>query len=211
MTLKALRRMLEENPDQVFKKTISLKLFEGSYVFSPNKVPLVWIHDYHLMLAANTIRQTADEENLSCKIGFFLHIPFPPWDLLKIFPWEDMILQGILGCDLVGFHIEDYCLNFLDSCQRGLGLRVDRRAMLTEHGGRTVRVRPLPIGIPFGRFETMAKEATVGTLSASKDIKVEYQSPVAANYCYGGVCYCSCCCRLYLLSCLLLLLYLLDA
>ena len=181
MTLKALRRMLEENPDQVFKKTISLKLFEGSYVFSPNKVPLVWIHDYHLMLAANTIRQTADEENLSCKIGFFLHIPFPPWDLLKIFPWEDMILQGILGCDLVGFHIEDYCLNFLDSCQRGLGLRVDRRAMLTEHGGRTVRVRPLPIGIPFGRFETMAKEATVGTLSASKDIKVEYQSPVAAK------------------------------
>jgi len=72
ITLQALRKMLKENPDQV---------------------PLVWIHDYHLMLAANTVRTVADEENLSCKIGFFLHIPFPPWDLLKIFPWEDMILQ----------------------------------------------------------------------------------------------------------------------
>lgn len=72
VTLNALRQALDENPDQV---------------------PLVWIHDYHLMLAANTIRQVADEENLSCKIGFFLHIPFPPWDIVKIFPWCDMILQ----------------------------------------------------------------------------------------------------------------------
>ena len=45
------------------------------------------------MLAANTIRQVADEESLSCKIGFFLHIPFPSWDIVKIFPWEDMIIQ----------------------------------------------------------------------------------------------------------------------
>lgn len=72
LTLSALRRATKENPDQV---------------------PLVWIHDYHLMLAANTIRQVADEENLSCKIGFFLHIPFPPYDIVKIFPWVDSILQ----------------------------------------------------------------------------------------------------------------------
>ena len=45
------------------------------------------------MLAANTIRQVAEEENLSCKIGFFLHIPFPSYDIAKIFPWEDMIIQ----------------------------------------------------------------------------------------------------------------------
>ena len=45
------------------------------------------------MLAANTIRQVADEENLSCKIGFFLHIPFPSWDIVKIFPWVDIVIQ----------------------------------------------------------------------------------------------------------------------
>ena len=125
----------------------------------PDSVPLIWIHDYHLMMAANSIRQVADEENLSCKIGFFFHIPFPPWDMIKIFPWSDMILQGILGCDLVGFHIQDYCLNFIDCCQRGLGCRVDRQSLLAEHGHRTVRIRPLPIGIPYARFEEMSKSA----------------------------------------------------
>lgn len=72
-----------------------------------------------------------------------------------------------MGCDLVGFHVEDYCLNFLDCCQRGLGSRVDRRAMLAEHGGRTVRIRPLPIGIPYSRFEMMANEAPEASIGQS--------------------------------------------
>ena len=62
-----------------------------------DQVPLIWIHDYHLMLAANTIREVAEEENLSCKIGFFLHIPFPSFDIIRIFPWVDEILMGMLG------------------------------------------------------------------------------------------------------------------
>ena len=60
-------------------------------------MPLVWIHDYHLMLAATTIRQVAEEEDIPCKIGFFLHIPFPPWDMVKIFPWHDLILQVLVS------------------------------------------------------------------------------------------------------------------
>ncbi|XP_017769006.1 PREDICTED: alpha,alpha-trehalose-phosphate synthase [UDP-forming] isoform X2 [Nicrophorus vespilloides] len=122
-------------------------------------VPLIWIHDYHLMLAANWIRQAAEDENISCKLGFFLHIPFPPWDIFRLFPWSDEILQGMLGCDMIGFHITDYCLNFVDCCQRNLGCRVDRKNLLVEHGGRTVRVRPLPIGIPFERFVELAEKA----------------------------------------------------
>ena len=119
----------------------------------------MWIHDYHLMLAATTIRSMAEEKEIAIKIGFFLHIPFPAWDIIRIFPWHDTILQGILGCDLVSFHIEDYCINFIDSCGRGLGCRVDRQAMLVEHGGRTVRVRPLPISIPYQRFHQLATQA----------------------------------------------------
>lgn len=49
------------------------------------------------MLAANWIRQAADEKQLKCKLGFFLHIPFPPWDIFRLFPWADEILQGMLG------------------------------------------------------------------------------------------------------------------
>lgn len=60
---------------------------------------------------------------------------------------------------MIGFHIQDYCLNFVDCCQRNLGCRVDRKNLLVEHGGRTVRIRPLPIGIPFERFVTLAETA----------------------------------------------------
>lgn len=121
--------------------------------------PIIWIHDYHLMLAANWVREAAEEKNLPCRLAFFLHIPFPPWDIFRLLPWSDEILQGMLGCDMVGFHIQDYCVNFVDCCQRNLGCRVDRNNLLVEHGGRTVRVRPLPIGIPFDRFVELAKNA----------------------------------------------------
>ncbi|XP_071454496.1 uncharacterized protein Tps1 isoform X2 [Hetaerina americana] len=140
-------------------QTISaLKKLEST-LSSNAKLPLVWIHDYHLMLAANTIRQEAEDSNLHCKIGFFLHIPFPPWDIFRLFPWDDEVLQGVLGCDMVGFHIKDYCLNFVDCCERRLGCRVDRKNLLVEHAGRTVRVRPLPIGVPFDHFVQLAKKA----------------------------------------------------
>lgn len=52
---------------------------------------------------------------------------------------------------MIGFHTYDYCINFVDCCQRGLGCRVDRKALLVEHGGRSVRVRPLPIGLPYDK------------------------------------------------------------
>ncbi|KAL0831094.1 hypothetical protein ABMA28_001967 [Loxostege sticticalis] len=121
--------------------------------------PIVWVHDYHLMLAANWIRQKVEEEDIKCKLAFFLHIPFPPWDIFRLFPWSDEVLQGILGCDMVGFHITDYCLNFIDCCQRNLGCRVDRKNLLVELGGRTICVRPLPIGVPFDRFVQLAQNA----------------------------------------------------
>lgn len=62
---------------------------------------------------------------------------------------------------MIGFHIDDYCLNFVDCCHRRLGCRVDRKNFLVEHGGRTVRIRSLPIGIPFKRFVEMAVQAPV--------------------------------------------------
>ncbi|XP_054265178.1 uncharacterized protein LOC128988028 isoform X2 [Macrosteles quadrilineatus] len=146
----------EVNQEFATQTIVALKKLADSPDSGP---PLVWLHDYHLMLAANTIRNEGDDLGLRMKLGFFLHIPFPPWDIFRLFPWADEILQGMLGCDMVGFHIEDYCLNFVDCCQRRLGCRVDRKSLLVEHGGRTVRVRPLPIGIPYQRFVELAEQA----------------------------------------------------
>ncbi|XP_072155204.1 uncharacterized protein [Bemisia tabaci] len=154
-TLDALRRILKELDEEGKTETL----------------PVVWIHDYQLFTAATTIRQVCDEENLRCKLGFFLHIPFPSWDIMRLFPWDDQILQGILANDFVGFHIEDYCLNFIDCCCRRLGCRVDRSGMLVELAGRTIHVKALPIGIPYERFVQLAEAAPV-SIKDTESVKV---------------------------------------
>ncbi|KAF2364431.1 HAD-superfamily hydrolase subfamily IIB [Trinorchestia longiramus] len=125
----------------------------------PGSVPLVWIHGYQMMCVANFIRNICDAEKIEVKIAFFLHIPFPSWDMMRLFPWDDELLQNILCADSIGFHLEDYCFNFIDCCQRRLGCRTDRGRMLIEHNSRTVSVHPLPVSIPFERFQALAEKA----------------------------------------------------
>ncbi|XP_040581786.1 uncharacterized protein [Lepeophtheirus salmonis] len=159
------KAIFEEDSWEGYKKVngffaqATLKVLRDILNESPDANPLIWIHDYQLMLAACTIREVCEIEKLRCKLAFFLHIPFPPWDLVNIFPWADSILQGMMSCDLIGFHTEDYVLNFMDCIQRGLGCRIDKSELLAEHYNRTVSILPLPIGIPFKIFNDLAKEA----------------------------------------------------
>ena len=134
----------------------------------------VWVQDYHLMAVPEIVSRVAAQEKLHCRIGYFHHVPFPPWDLFKILPWKDLFLQGLLGSDLIGFQSTDYALNFLDCCERGLGTRVDRRTMMVEHGpgGRKVKVRALPLGIPFERFVNLAEAAPRVSLPVGRDTQV---------------------------------------
>ena len=105
--------------------------------------------------------QLAAAEGVQIKLGYFLHIPFPSRDIFRLLPWDNQVLKGLLGCDMVGFHIEDYCLNFLDCCARQLPAEctVDRKNLTVQYDGRCVSVRPLPIGIPFDRFSQLAQES----------------------------------------------------
>lgn len=137
----------------------TLEAIQLSLDEEPNIEPLVWIHDYHLTLTPSIIRQALSDAKTTALIGFFLHIPFPPWDIFRLLPWDDEILLGLLGCDMIGFHIEDYCINFIDCCHRRLGCRVDRKNLLIEYGSRIIRIAALPIGIPFERFQQLAEEA----------------------------------------------------
>ncbi len=115
----------------------------------------VWIHDYHLFRAPRHLRRLAP----GLRIAFFLHTPFPPYDIFRILPWGRELLRGLLACDLVGFHIADYAQNFLDCTERLLGARVDRRALLVEEGDRTCHAGAFPLGIDFDRFEQLARLA----------------------------------------------------
>ena len=117
-----------------------------------NDAGLVWVHDYQLMLAPARIRQ----ELPNARLAFFLHVPFPPYDVFRVLPWDRELLRGLLACDLIGFHVRGYAQNFLDCVERSLGARVDRAALLVEYGDRTTRVGAFPLGIEFSLFESLA-------------------------------------------------------
>ncbi len=116
---------------------------------------LVWIHDYHLLRTAAPLRERVP----TARLAFFLHIPFPPFDLFRLLPWSRAVLEGVLACDLIGFHSPGYVRNFLDAAERLLGARVDHRVGQVELGDHTTRVAAFPLGIDYGAYEKLAHGA----------------------------------------------------
>jgi len=116
---------------------------------------LVWIHDYHLLTVGEPLRQLRP----NARLAFFLHIPFPPYDLFRLLPWAEELLRGLLACDVIGFHVQGYATNFLDCVERLLHERVDRKQLVVHHGDRAVQVGVFPIGIDFEDFEKRARKA----------------------------------------------------
>jgi trehalose 6-phosphate synthase/phosphatase len=130
------------------------------------KHDMVLINDYHLMLVPERLRRITKKT----PIGFFLHIPFPPYDVFRVLPWARPLLRGVLGADLVGFHVSTYVRNFLDCAHHLLDCRIDQRRGLVYYGGRTVRVLPLPLGIDFAHYEATARKAPDAGFGANEHI-----------------------------------------
>ena len=112
----------------------------------------IWVHDYQLMLVPQMIRDK--KPNLT--IGFFLHIPYPSYEIFRTFPWREELLAGILGADLIGFHTYDYVRHFLSSVKRITGLETKFNDVL--YNGRIVKVDSFPMGIDYDRFHEAALE-----------------------------------------------------
>ncbi|MBN2206354.1 MAG: bifunctional alpha,alpha-trehalose-phosphate synthase (UDP-forming)/trehalose-phosphatase [Candidatus Aminicenantes bacterium] len=115
----------------------------------------IWIHDYHLLLLPELIRRRKPE----AAIGFFLHIPFPSYELFRLLPWREAILRGLLGADLVGFHTESYGRHFIESASRILGVQAGPGRI--RIGPRTVKVGAFPMGIHFERFSSASSDPRV--------------------------------------------------
>lgn len=107
---------------------------------------VVWIHDYHLFLLPEVVRRRLPD----ARIGFFLHTPFPPHDVLRVLPRYREILRGVLGADLIGFHTYEYQRAFLEGVRRTFGL--DDRMGTVQIGQRVVGVDVFPLGIDVARF-----------------------------------------------------------
>jgi trehalose 6-phosphate synthase len=134
---------------------------------------LVWVHDYQLQLVPRMLRQLRPD----LRVGFFLHIPFPPVELFSQMPWRRSILEGLLGADLVGFQTKEGALNFLRLVHRFLALRPggDRVVVDELSGNRTVRVDAFPIGIRAEDYASLAQDPDV--MERAKQIRVDLGEP----------------------------------
>jgi trehalose 6-phosphate synthase/phosphatase len=107
---------------------------------------ILWVHDYHLMLLPRMLRTRLPR----AAIGFFLHIPFPSFELFRLLPWRREILEGLLGADLIGFHTYDYVRHFLSSASRIVGL--EHQFGTLSVADRIVKVDTFPMGIEYRTY-----------------------------------------------------------
>jgi trehalose 6-phosphate synthase/phosphatase len=136
---------------QRFAEVVKLRVGPGDFV---------WVHDYQLMGLGRQLR----ERGVQNRLGFFLHIPFPPPDIFAKLPWRVDVLQGLLRYDIVGFQTPRDCENFLDCARKLLkGVWMRRRAgiitcVLAE---RATQIGTFPIGIDYNQYAKAAASPEV--------------------------------------------------
>ena len=118
----------------------------------------VFTQDYHLALLPRFIRE-ADPDIIT---GQFWHIPWPNPEIFRICPWQAELLDGMLGNDLLGFHIGDHCSNFLETVSRTIDGRVDVDFSRVSYRDEPTLVRPYPISVD---FERVCESAASGGVS----------------------------------------------
>jgi len=131
---------------------------------------IVWVHDYQLQLVPRMLRELRPD----LRIGFFLHIPFPPAELFQQLPWRRRIIEGLLGADLVGFQVPGAAANFVRLVRNLTGNKTHRdRVMLPD--GRLVRAKSYPISIDADGLEQLARLPE--TQQRAKEIREEIGNP----------------------------------
>jgi alpha,alpha-trehalose-phosphate synthase [UDP-forming] len=112
----------------------------------------VFIQDYHFALLPAMLK----ERNPNLVVAQFWHIPWPNPEVFRGFPWKQELLDGMLGNDLLGFHLRQHCQNFLDTVDTELEAKIDRERFDITRGGKSTSVRPFPISLDFERHSALA-------------------------------------------------------
>ena len=132
--------------DWVYYQKVNEKFAEALLnEIAEEESPLVLIQDYHLALLPLLVK----EKRPDVRVAIFWHIPWPNPEAYGICPWHQEILIGMLGADIVGFHIQFHCNNFLDTIDRFLESKIDWEQFSVDRGGHTTLVKPFPISVGF--------------------------------------------------------------
>ena len=116
---------------------------------------MIWVHDYQLLLVPGMLRRRLPH----ARIGFFLHIPFPSYEIFRMLPWRAEVLEGMLGADIVGFHTATYVYHFARAVRMVLDREIGPDSVTV--GMREVRLRVSPMGIDHVEFERLAATPAV--------------------------------------------------
>ncbi len=157
----------EEEQWQAYKK-VNQK-FADVIAENMEGVDKIWVHDYHLLLLPKMIKERFPDVT----IGFFLHIPFPSYELFRILPWRIEIINGMLGADLLGFHTFDYERHFMSSVRRLLGYDININEISLPQ--RIVKVDNFPMGIDYDKFQETAIKSQKQSIHDKSEVRKELE------------------------------------
>ncbi|MCF8361884.1 MAG: bifunctional alpha,alpha-trehalose-phosphate synthase (UDP-forming)/trehalose-phosphatase [Prolixibacteraceae bacterium] len=129
----------------------------------------IWIHDYQLLLVPEMIKNRRPDVT----IGFFLHIPFPSYEVFRILPWRNELIKGMLGADLLGFHTYDYERHFFSTVRRLLGLEINFNKIHCED--RIILADAFPMGIDYDKFMNASVEVKHKLLQEKSELQLELE------------------------------------
>ncbi|BAX79000.1 bifunctional alpha,alpha-trehalose-phosphate synthase (UDP-forming)/trehalose-phosphatase [Labilibaculum antarcticum] len=129
----------------------------------------IWIHDYQLLLVPEMIKSKKPDVT----VGFFLHIPFPSFEVFRILPWRKELIQGMLGADLIGFHTFDYQRHFCSSVRRLMGYEISFNQIHIED--RIILVDSFPMGIDYNKFRDASTQIFQRPLQEKSELHRELE------------------------------------
>src|SRR5262249_3305921 len=147
--------------------------------------PMVLSQDYHFALLPALIKRARPD----ARTAIFWHIPWPNFESFSICPWQDDVLLGMLGADLIGFHTQYYCNNFLETVERAIEARIDWEHFSVTRGQHTTYVKPFPISVAPEFVDDppkMSREARCGRVRNASRMRGE-RSGIDAGFVGFGI------------------------
>jgi trehalose 6-phosphate synthase len=139
--------------------------------------PVVFVQDYHLALVPQMIKQARP----GVRVAIFWHIPWPNPEAFGICPWQSELINGMLGADVIGFHLQSHCNNFLATVDRALEARTDWEQFNILRNGHHSAVRPYPISVPWDDHATPMAQS-LGNGSAAGVIEMPSQPELVRSF-----------------------------
>ena len=150
-------------------KEVNQKFADAVLEELPAKNPFIFIQDYHFTLLARMIK----EKRPDATIALFWHIPWPNPEVFSVCPYQEEILDGMLACDLLGFHVQYHCNNFLDTVNRTLECRIDAEKSNIVRNNKETAVRAFPISIDNYVYANTRQNSTAAIEEIVKEYELE--------------------------------------